>query len=1343
MDPAICRESALFLSSRGKRNCILQNANFKLAICILQFAIPIWAVEPGGPDPLPRYVPTTAELQQAYQRAQTPSADATRLAGKVYKTRITPHWFHDNARFWYRNDLPEGRKEFILVDAEHGIRKPAFDHQKLAQALSKAANLPMTRGAEATLLADKVPFDSIEFTEDDKAIRFEVGGSTWKCDLTSYECARVVGQDSNPDKRRQERSPDPQTPQQQSERRGQGANATRLSANASPRSPDGKWTALIKDHNVFLRSTEDSQERALSQDGKPGLAYGLLRWSPDSKTLVAWRIEPAEIGDVYLVESSPRGGGRAKLHSRPYALPGDKFAAYELNLFDIGTGALTHPARQIKPEVDRVDLDMPRIRWNRDGRHFTYEKVDRGHQRFRLIEVDAQTGQSRNLIDEKSNTFIWTAHAEMLNMPLVNWLTKTDEFIYVSERDGWRHLYLVHAREGKIKNQITQGPWAVRGIDRIDEDKRQVWFRANGRNEGQDPYLVQYYRVNFDATDLVALTEGNGNHAIQFSPDRSYVIDTYSRVDMAPVHQLRRVSDGKLVCKLEEADISELKAGGWSPPEVFVAKGRDGQTDIWGIIVRPRHFDPTKKYPVIEQIYAGPQGSFVPKSFSPTSRLAALAELGFIVVQIDGMGTANRSKVFHDVCWHNLKDAGFPDRILWHQAVAKKYPYYDLERVGIYGVSAGGQNSTAGVLFHPEFYKVAVSACGCHDNRMDKASWNEQWMGYPVGPQYAECSNIDNAHRLRGKLLLIAGEMDTNVPPESTMRLVDALIKAGKDFDLVVAPGAGHGMGGAYGLRKMQDFFVRHLHGVEPPDRNSGSETSPKRERGNANPTTRPSLPSLTLRVNVTAPPESFFEKMREKDREIARKFYQKFLDINGLPVAASAEIADEALARTHDLVTHLLAGRSDVLQAMIKNGTRLIIIGKDQVYTDMPEYRNHPNPAYQNERVRGTGGFDVTSFGEENLLNLPLDRYDDESIAVHEFCHTIDAALSRIDPSWRGRLVQTYKSALAKGLWKNAYTASNPAEYWAEICQSYFDCNRVNNWNHAAVGTREQLKLYDPDGYELVKTTFKLTPAIDWRYQPLRRQPSVIAPPAKFKFDPYYAKFTLAREFPVLGSKQVSDEALLRANDIIRKMFAYRHDILKAMIAGGARLVVLGRNEKLSDLPEFKEAKDQPGFDEVRYLDYSPNSKLMVVPEENVSNDSRDPFAGECMVVNVMAKGLYQITGLRPIDPDFEKRRGKQQYELRVKRMDIEFDHALEKKYQTGISKGLWRGTAAARSRVDYWAAGVEAYFDAAGQGQAPNLADRPITTREALKAYDPDLFALVDETFAYKEHVDWRVGK
>jgi dipeptidyl aminopeptidase/acylaminoacyl peptidase len=788
----------------------------------------------------------------------------------VYKDRITPHWFADNTRFWYRNDLAGKTKEFILVDAQRGTREPAFDHAKLAAALSKAAGVEYK--------ADQLPFDAIEYVpawrgrpalasrghpglalpshdssvageeqEQDALatagvpqVRFTVDQTTWTCDLASYTCAKTdLG------------------PVQSSDGQGDATSAAGRRSRGPGReqgpsadSPDGKWTASVKDHNVFVRDKGGDREVQLSTDGVEGNAYDMLSWAPDSKTLVAWRIEPGDNKEVYLVESSPAGGGRAKFSKRPYALPGDKFKTYELNLFAVDA------KKQIKPSVDKLELDweVPRLHWNvaqppwrgrpalgkqgQDGLetqgqdalatagcYFTYEKIDRGHQRFRVIEVDSHTAQVRNLIDEKTETFIWTTHTENLDLRLVNWLDKSDEILYVSERDGWRHLYLIDAAKGEVRNQLTKGEWVVRGIDLIDEDARQVWFHACGRNAGEDPYFIHYYRVNFDGSGLVALTEGNGTHTIQYSPDRRHLIDTYSRVDMAPVHELRRVSDGKLVCPLEKADISELIASGWAAPEVFVAKGRDGKTDIWGILCRPKGFDPAKKYPVIEYIYAGPQGSYVPKSFSAYRQFAPLTDLGFIVVQMDGMGTANRSKAFHDVCWKNLKDAGFPDRILWHQAAAQKYPYYDLSRVGIYGNSAGGQSAAGAVLFHPEFYQAAVASCGCHDNRMDKASWNEQWMGYPVGPCYSECSNIDNAGRLRGKLFLIVGEMDDNVPPESTMRFADALIKAGKDFDLLVIPGARHGMGGAYGQHRLQDFFVRNLLGTEPPNRNAADKS--------------------------------------------------------------------------------------------------------------------------------------------------------------------------------------------------------------------------------------------------------------------------------------------------------------------------------------------------------------------------------------------------------------------------------------------------------------------------------------------------------------------------------------
>ena len=321
------------------------------------------------------------------------------------------------------------------------------------------------------------------------------------------------------------------------------------------------------------------------------------------------------------------------------------------------------------------------------------------------------------------------------------------------------------------------------------------------------------------------LTDAEAYHQVAYSADMQYFVDTYSRVDMAPVLEVRRTADKSLVMEVEHGDLGPLEKTGWKPPEVFVAKGRDGKTDIWGVIFRPTTFDPSKKYPVIENIYAGPQGSFVPKTFSAYSGMRSLAELGFIVVQIDGMGTANRSKAFHDVAWKNLGDAGLPDRILWHKAVAAKYPYYDISRVGIYGTSAGGQNSLGALLFHPEFYKVAVSASGCHDNRMDKIWWNEQWMGWPIGPQYSASSNVDNAWRLQGDVLLIVGEMDDNVDPSSTMQVVNQFIEHDKNFDLLYIPGARHTSGGEFGEHKRRDFFVRHLLGVTPP---RWSEVAPK-----------------------------------------------------------------------------------------------------------------------------------------------------------------------------------------------------------------------------------------------------------------------------------------------------------------------------------------------------------------------------------------------------------------------------------------------------------------------------------------------------------------------------------
>jgi dipeptidyl aminopeptidase/acylaminoacyl peptidase len=511
------------------------------------------------------------------------------------------------------------------------------------------------------------------------------------------------------------------------------------------------------------------------------------------------------------IESSPSDQLQPKHSTREYPKPGDVLDAERPVLFDVGTRRRLVVDDALFPNA----YEMSDIAWRKDSRAFTFEYNQRGHQVYRVIEVDGTSGKARAVISEESPTFFCYYSKEYRYD-----VGDGREIIWMSERDGWNHLYLYDGATGKVKNQITNGRWVVRRVDKVDEEKRQIYFRASGMDGDSDPYLLSAYRIDFSGNNLVALTGPGASHTVNYSSDMKYYVDISSRVDLPPVAELRRSADKKLLMELERGDISGLLNRGWRMPEVFTAKGRDGKTDIWGIICRPTLFDPSKRYPVIEYIYAGPHDSFVPKTFSPYYAMQALAELGFIVVQIDGMGTSNRSKAFHDVCWKNLSDAGFPDRILWHKAVAAKYPSYDIARVGIYGHSAGGQNALGALLFHPEFYQVAVASCGCHDNRMDKISWNEQWMGWPVGPEYAACSNADNASRLKGKLLLIVGEMDANVDPSSTMQVANALIKANKTFDLLVLPGQGHSWGGAYGERKRYDFFVHNLLGVEPPDWN-------------------------------------------------------------------------------------------------------------------------------------------------------------------------------------------------------------------------------------------------------------------------------------------------------------------------------------------------------------------------------------------------------------------------------------------------------------------------------------------------------------------------------------------
>lgn len=582
-------------------------------------------------------------------------------------------------------------------------------------------------------------------------------------------------------------------------------------------SPDKKWEAYIKDNNLYISPVQDKEQKeqpkeeiALSMDGSTNLRYDgwSIIWSPDSRKLATVKIRDVQERRIPLLESSPATQRQPILQWRDYAKPGDVIPIHLPVLFDVET------RKQIPVETSLYENQyyLYLTGWREDSRAFSFEFNQRGHQRYIIGEVNATDGSVRHLIDEQVKTFIYYYNNYRKD------LNDGKELLWISERDGWRHLYLINGTNGEIKQQVTKGEWVVRQVDYVDEANRMVYFTASGFNKEEDPYNLHYCRIRLDGTGFEDMTPENGNHTVVFSADRQYFTDVYSRPDLPPVSQLKRTTDASVVTELQRCDIRALQAKGWIMPEVFSAKGRDGKTDIWGNIYRPMNFDSSKRYPVVEMIYAGPHDSHVDKDFKPANHLISkLVELGFIVVSIDGMGTSNRSKAFHDVCWKNLKDAGFPDRIAWIKAAAAIYTYMDLDRVGIYGWSAGGQNAMAALLFHNDFYKVAVALCGCHDNRMDKIWWNEQWMGYPLDESYSASSNVDNAHLLKGKLLLINGELDDNVDPASTLQVVSALMKANKNFEQLYLPGKTHSLGGPFEMHKMHDFFVKHLLNQEPP----------------------------------------------------------------------------------------------------------------------------------------------------------------------------------------------------------------------------------------------------------------------------------------------------------------------------------------------------------------------------------------------------------------------------------------------------------------------------------------------------------------------------------------------
>lgn len=732
-------------------------------------------------------------------QAQPPS---TNPPPKVYRGKVEAHWFAKDSKFWYRNDLPGGEREFILVDAEKGVRQPAFDHARAAGALAAVPSGTNRIGLAA--------ISSLQFSDDEQTVTL-IGEKAWTLRLDNYSLTETSA--TMPAK-------------EADSKRGR-----REDADAKPQtlSPDGKWEALVRGHNLFVREKATGKDRRLTHDGNPTYGYtrsnqgermvGLryaeadpstpapeVYWSPDSTRLVAMKTRLGTERTVYLVESSPADQLQPKLQSYPYAKPGDDIAVTIPQLFELETGREI----PVRDDLFAHPWAIDQVSWAKDSSRFTFLYNQRGHQALRILAVDARSGACRAIVNEESATFI-----NYSGKFFADSLEDSSEIIWMSERDGWNHLYLYDAVSGAVKNQITRGDWVVRGVERVDREKRQIWFRASGLRYGENPYYLHLCRVNFDGTGLVILTKGDGTHSVEFSPDRRFMIDTWSRIDQPPTIELRSAVDGAFICGLEEADASEAAREGVIRQE-FVAKGRDGQTDIYGVIHRPAKLAANRKYPIIESIYAGPHDSFVPAAYRASFFVDPLVKRGFVVVQMDGMGTSNRSKKFHDVCWKNLGDAGFPDRVLWIQAAAKEFPWMDLERVGIFGTSAGGQSALRGLLMHGDFYKAGIADCGCHDNRMDKIWWNEQWMG-PVGPHYEEQSNVTQAHRLKGKLLLMVGELDKNVDPASTMQVVDALIKADKDFELLVMPGVGHGAARTpYGARRLIEFFVRAFQASAP-----------------------------------------------------------------------------------------------------------------------------------------------------------------------------------------------------------------------------------------------------------------------------------------------------------------------------------------------------------------------------------------------------------------------------------------------------------------------------------------------------------------------------------------------
>ena len=743
-------------------------------------------------------VPSAASAQAPTQLSADDYARAERFLGAntsplVYGGTVRPTWT-DDGRFWYANSVPGGT-EFVMVDPASGEKGRAFDHERIGQALVGPLG--------ASYAALELPITGMTFLG--REVRFDVPGQGLVlCDLEEYNCATAT---------------DPL-----------GAVTRNEVA-----SPDGSQAAFIRDHNLWVRDRMEGTETQLTTDGFEGFGYGtnnagwvrrdrpVLKWSPDSRKIASFRHDARGVGMMYLATTKV---GHPELDAWPYPMPEDTviFRVHRIVL-DLDRPAGDYMVRlDMEPDQHRSTCSdhiecggqLGDLEWSADSDRFVFVSTSRDHKVETVRMADARTGEVRDIFEEVEETFYESQSGW-------RYLSGTEEILWFSQRDNWGNLFLYDAETGAVKRKVTDGDWNVLDIRELDQDARTVTFMGSEREPG-DPYFQYMYRVGLDGGGVTLLTPDSAHHTVSLSPDGAYLVDSYSTPVTPPVHVLRDQEGGELMT-LERADVSRLEASGWEPPMPFSVKARDGDTDLYGLLFRPLDFDPSASYPVVNYLYPGPQsGSVGSRSFRASHRdLQAIAELGFVVIELDAMGTPGRSKAFHEAYYGNMGDNGLPDQMGGIQQLAGRYSWIDAERVGIFGHSGGGFAAADAIMRYPDFYQVAVSQAGNHDNRNYEDDWGEKWQGllevYPDGStNYDNQANQLLADNLRGKLLIAHGTMDTNVPPSNTMLVVNALIEANKDFDLLMLPNRGHGFGNEpYMMRRRWDYFVRHLMGAEPP----------------------------------------------------------------------------------------------------------------------------------------------------------------------------------------------------------------------------------------------------------------------------------------------------------------------------------------------------------------------------------------------------------------------------------------------------------------------------------------------------------------------------------------------